>query len=173
MECAAVGGTVAKETHSHAVTVEPLACKSCASADADTSANYAVCADYAKLRVGDVHRAAFALAVSGLLAHQLRHHQLYIAALGNEMAVSSVRAQYIVILAQCPAGTNRHGFLAAVKVDRAAQFSFCVQITCTILKFADQKHSFVRIDFSVFIQCDFTSLSKICILLLLGYIADI
>ena len=60
--------------------------------DAHAAADDAVRAEDAGVDVGDVHRAALALAVAGRLAEQLGHHQRRVAALGDAVAVAAVGA---------------------------------------------------------------------------------
>ena len=103
---------VAKKADGHLVGAAHLDRQAHAGDDRQAAADDAIGADDALAEVGDVHRAALALAVAGGPAIQLGEHVLDFAALGQHVAVAAVGAGDIVVLAQCGAGAHRHCLLA-------------------------------------------------------------
>ena len=89
MESALVGRTVAKETGAYLIRAAVARRKARSDRDIMTRAHDAVGAQNATVAVGDMHRAAFALAVAGRLSKQLRHHVLQIAALRQMSGAAS------------------------------------------------------------------------------------
>ncbi|MNI57433.1 hypothetical protein D3C73_1124930 [compost metagenome] len=63
-----------------------------------TSPDDAVRSENTEFRIRDMHRAAFALTVSGLFTEQLRHHQLQITAFRHDMTVTAVRTGYKIVV---------------------------------------------------------------------------
>ena len=78
--------------------------------------------------VHDVHGAAAAAAIAGVLAGQLRHQQVGIGAAGEEMSVRAVRAVEVVALAQGRGDADGDAFLADADMDEAAQLLAVAQL---------------------------------------------
>jgi len=113
--------------------------------NADASTDNAVGPQDAQVEVGDVHRAALALAVAGGLAQQLGHHQLRITAFGQAMAVTAMGAGDIIVAPQGSAGADGHGFLTDVGVGRAPDSAVPVLFHGAFVKITDQPHPIVYI----------------------------
>ncbi len=71
------------------------------------------------LHVGDVHRAALAVAVPVVLAEELGHHLLDVAAFGDGVSVAAVRAPDAVIRPKRRTGADRDRLRADVGVRQA------------------------------------------------------
>src|SRR5258705_11141250 len=84
--------------------------------DPDPAGDDPVGAEHADTEIGDVHRAALALAVAGLPAIQLGHHAVEVGALGDAMAVAPMRRDDPVALTERGADANRDRLLADVAV---------------------------------------------------------
>ena len=101
-------------------------------------------AEHAARDVGDVHRAALAVAQSVLAAVDLLHHAGHVATLGDAVTVAAVRADDVVGIAERFADADRNGLLPGVQVSEArdlAGLDFDVQ---AFLEFADRLHLPVR-----------------------------
>ena len=83
--------SLAEEADGDAVAAEALRGERGPGGDARRAAHDRVRAEIAVLVVGDVHRAALASAVPGLLAQQLGEHAVELGALCEAMAVAAVR----------------------------------------------------------------------------------
>ena len=90
MEGALVGGPVAEEARDDAGDLLHGWLSAAPDRDGDPAADDPVRAEAAGREVGDVHAAALALAVPGLLAEELRHHRVQVHALADALAVAAV-----------------------------------------------------------------------------------
>ena len=84
MERALVGGAVTEEADTNLIGSADLGGKACADGDVMTCTDDAVGTEDALRSVSNVHGAALALAVTGVAAKELRHHQTQIAVLGDD-----------------------------------------------------------------------------------------
>ena len=82
--------------------------------DRESAADDTVGADDALREIRDVHRAAHSLADPVRMAVNLRQHLARIAALGEIVAVTPVRAGNVVGIVQVLADTDGDGFLADI-----------------------------------------------------------
>ena len=114
MKGALVGGAVTEEGHGDVFPVLHLDGQAAAGGDGDATAHDGVSAQIALGEVGDVHRAAAALAVAGGLAHQLRQGPVQLCALGDAVAVPPVRGCDVVLVRQLSTDRGCHSFLAGV-----------------------------------------------------------
>ena len=80
------------------------------------AADDGVGAEIAGVRIGDMHRSAFALAVAGFLPEQLGEHQIRRGALCETVTVTAVRAGNVVVPSQRVADAHGHRFFADVEV---------------------------------------------------------
>jgi hypothetical protein len=108
--------------------------------DAGAAAHDRIRAEVARGRIGDVHRAALALAVADLLAEQLREHQLRIGALGQAVPVAAVRARDVVVLPERLAHPDGNGLLADVEMRQARHQRARVQVVDALLEQANRHH---------------------------------
>jgi hypothetical protein len=112
----------------------------------------AVGPQHADAEIGDMHRAAFALAVAGLLAVDLGHHLLHVRALGYAVAVAAVVAYEAVLNTQVLAHPCGDGFLPDVGVDEADDVAGIELSHHSLLEATDGKHRRVQIDECLIIQ---------------------
>ena len=150
MESALVGRTVAKETGAYLIRAAVARRKPRSDRDIMTRAHDAVGAQNAAVAVGDMHRAAFALAVAGRLSKQLRHHVLQIAALRDDMPMTAVRAGNIIVVSKAFAYAGGNGFLAEVQMHKAGDPALSKKALCLVFKLADTYHPKVHIHHSFF-----------------------
>src|SRR6188474_366318 len=87
----------AEEADRHAILLQILRRIRGSGGDAGAAAHDRVRAKISRGRVGDVHRAALALAVARFLAEQLRKHQIRRRALCQAVAVAAMRARDVVV----------------------------------------------------------------------------
>src|SRR5437588_165901 len=113
-ECA-----LAEEADGHLVAAAHLRRERCTGGDPGRAADDRVRAEVAVLVVGDVHRAALAPAVAGLLAEQLRVHAVGRGALGEAVPVAAMRGGDVVVAPQGLANPYRDRFLADVEMGEA------------------------------------------------------
>ena len=109
--------------------------------DPHAAADDAVGAEDALLDVGDVHAAALAAGVAGLLPQQLGHHHAHVAALGDAVAVAAMGAGDRVVLAEGGADADGDRLLADVGVGGAAHDAFAVQLVRPVLEGANLGHA--------------------------------
>ena len=96
--------------------------------------------------IGDVHRAALALAVARLLAQQLGEHQVRGRALGQAVAVTAVGAGHIVVGVQGLAHAHSDGFLADVQMRQPRHQRAGIEIVDPFLEQPDRHHLPVEAD---------------------------
>ena len=133
-------GAVAEEADHDAVEALHLVGQRRAGGDRDAARDDAVGAEVAGGDVGDVHRAAAAAAVAGLLAEQLGHHLLEVGALGDAVAVAAVGRGDRVVGAQGEAGAGGRGLLADREVHGAVHQAAGEQVVDGLLEAADAPH---------------------------------
>src|SRR4051812_43022297 len=117
-----------------------------AGGNAGGAADDRVRAEVAVLVVGDVHRAALAAAVTGLLAEQLREHPRDVRALRETVAVAAMRRRDPVVLAQCAADADGDRLLTDVQMREAGHLRAAVQIVRLLLEEADLRHPPVHLE---------------------------
>ena len=115
-------------------------------ASGNAAADDAVRAEHALLDVGDVHRAALALADAGLPAHQLGRHAGDVDALGDAVAVAAVGAGDEVRVAEVRAHADRDRLLTGVEVDEARDLTVGELPHGRLLEGADQHHPLVHVE---------------------------
>src|SRR5713226_8995521 len=96
--------------------------------------------------VGDVHRAALALAVAGLLAEQLGEHAVDVRALREAVPVAAVRRRDVVVLPQRRADADRDALLAAIEVREPGHLRASIQLVDLLLEQADLRHLPVHLE---------------------------
>ena len=106
----------------------------------------AVGAEHAAFEVGDVHRAAFALAGARRLAEKLRHHAVHIDALRDAVAVTAVVRVDDVAVVEVLADADRDGFLSGIKMEEACKFPGGHEIDQPLLEPANRSHLAIAVD---------------------------
>ena len=96
--------------------------------------------EHALRHVGDVHRAALALAEAVTAAVDLEHHARHIAALGDAVAMAPMGARDPVGIAQVLADADRDGFLAGIKVREPRDLAGLDLDVQSLLELADGLH---------------------------------
>ena len=91
MERPGIRCAIAEKRHRDPALAFHLRRQAGAGDDRDPAGDDAVGAEHADAEIGDVHRAALALAIAGLPAVELGHHAVEIGALGDAMAVAAMR----------------------------------------------------------------------------------
>ncbi len=135
VEGALVGGAIAEEADHHAVGAHQLLRQRRADGHRQVAAHDARGAQVAVIHVGDVHRAALALAVAARFAHHLGHHLVVVfllglrrfgslVAVGVRVAMPAMGAGDEVVIAQRGDRAHRHRFFAGVEVRCAFQHAF-------------------------------------------------
>src|SRR6185503_11309924 len=130
----------AEETDRDAAVLQILRRVGRASRDARAAADDGVRAEVAGGRVGDVHRAALALAVAHLFAKQFRKHQLGIRALRQAVAVTAMRAGDVVVVVQRFAHADGNRLFPDVEMREARHQRTCVEIVDALLEQANRHH---------------------------------
>ena len=131
---------VAEEAHRDLAAAAHLRRERGARRDAGGAADDGVGAEVARLGIGDVHRAALAATVAGLLAEQFREHAVDRGALGEAVPVAAVGAGDEVVAMQGLADADRHGLLADVEVGQARHLRALVQLVHLLLEGPDLRH---------------------------------
>ena len=106
----------------------------------------AVGAQHAQVQVGDVHRAALAVAVARRAAQELGVHALGVAALGDEVAVAAMGAGDVVVLGEEGADAHADRLLAGVEMGDAGDLGVAHQFGHPLLELADGDHGLVHLD---------------------------
>src|SRR5207244_8278582 len=87
------------------------------------SGDDAIGAEHADPEIGDVHRAAFALAVAGLPAIELGHHAVEVGTLGDAVAVAAMRRDDPVAVVERATDADRDRLLADVAMHDAVDLA--------------------------------------------------
>ncbi len=90
--------------------------------------------------VGDVHRAAPAPAVPGVLHQQLRHHQHRIGAVCQRMTVATMRRGDQVTVVERAAHSFGDAFLSDRQVHRPVEQPACEELFEALLESSDRPH---------------------------------
>ena len=141
MKRAVVGRAVAEEAEDDLPLAPHLAGEPGARADGDVAADDSRRAEVARAHVGDVHRAALALAIAGGLAAELGEHVFQLAAARDAVAVAAVGAGDDVVRPDRRARADRDGLLAGVNVGRALQDVAPQELEDLLLERADHHHA--------------------------------
>ena len=134
-----------KKSHRHAVAALQLGGQGRAGGQGHSRAHDAVGAQHADAEVGDVHRAALAVAVAVAAAEKLGHHQVDVGALGDGVAVAAVGAGDAVGRPQGRADAHRHRFFADVGVDHSGYVAFVELLHRPLVEGADGHHLAVHV----------------------------
>ena len=105
-----------------------------------------VAADDVEGEVGDVHRAAEALAVPGSPAEHLGHHPAHVGAGGDQVAVRAVVADEVVAGAHDACGAGGDRLLPDAAVRGADDHAFAEELRRAFLEHADPQHHAVLLD---------------------------
>src|SRR5215469_10158634 len=100
----------------------------------------AVGAEHALGQVGDVHRAALAMAAAGPAAVDLGHHLAYVDALGDAVAVAAMGARDRVTVVEVAAYADRRSLLAGVQVDESGNLAGRELGVDAFFKISDRPH---------------------------------
>ena len=111
-----------------------------ASDDRDPAGDNAVGAEHADRKIGDMHRAALALAIAGLSAVELGHHAVEVGALGDAVAMAAMGRNDPVALAKRRTDADRDRLLAYVAVDDAVDFAGEIVGRGALLETPDRQH---------------------------------
>src|SRR3546814_14271693 len=79
--------------------------------------------------VGNMHRAALAVANAGLFAHDLRRHSARISALRQEVTVQAMSAGNPVAVVKMGADAGGHRLLAIIKMNISRKFAGFPEVT--------------------------------------------
>ncbi len=111
-----------------------------AHSDGDAPGHHAVGAEIVVVDVGDVHRAAPAPAVAGLLAHEFGHHQVHVGVFGYAMAVPAMGGEDVIFGVESGDSAHSRGFHADREVHGAVDFAQHVQLLGLFLEGPDLVH---------------------------------
>ena len=145
MKSSLVRGPVSKEAHRHPVPSFHLGRQGRSRRYGQTSPHDAVGPQHTHAEVGDMHRAAFAVAVTVAAPEQLRHHQLDIRTLGDGMPVTPMGAGDPVLPAQGGAHPHGHRLLPNVGVDYPRDVPLMELLNGLPVEFTDCDHSTVHL----------------------------
>src|SRR5262249_34417394 len=132
---------LAEEADRDAVGPERLRREPGAGGDPCRAADDRIRAEVAVRVVGDVHRAALALAVALLLAEQLAVHEAHVRALRDAVAVAGVRRRDRVVAAQRRADADGDRLLADIEVRQAGHLRREVELVRLRFEGADAQHA--------------------------------
>ena len=105
-----------------------------------TATDDAVGTEHAAIDIGDVHRAALALAATGRFAADLGHHPVDLHALGNAVSVAAVGAGDEVVVVQVGAHPDGDRFFSGVEMNEAGDQAGGEILVQPVLEFADLSH---------------------------------
>src|SRR5215204_5138121 len=131
---------VAEKTHSHLIAAAHFNRHCRAGSDAGAATDNGVGAQVSSVLVGNMHGAAFATAVAGFLTEQLGEHSISRCALGNAMAMSTVRTGNVIVSPQRFANANSHSFLADVKMRESRHLGAEVKLINLFFEQPDLQH---------------------------------
>jgi hypothetical protein len=140
VERAFVRRPVAEEDHADAIEALRLDAHAHADGDRKTAGDDAVRAEVAAFHVGDVHRAAAAVAIAVFLAEELGEHPRRIGAFGDAMAVAAMRGKNVVVASEFECCADRTRFLPDRQMHRAVDQAAHVACFGGLFELADQLH---------------------------------
>ena len=135
-----VRGAVAEERDDDLVGAAQLRGQRRAGAERHRRADDSVRAQNVEVQVGDMHRAAEATAITGVAAQQFGHHAVEVGALGDAVAVASMVAGHVIVVAQDRADGRGDRLLADVAVRGALDQPFLEQVGGALLERANAPH---------------------------------
>ena len=147
-----VGCSVSEKRDGNFTVVLHFAGESGAHGDRNTAADNGVCAEVARVDVGNVHGATAASAISVLLTHKLGESLSGIGALCKAMAVAAVGTCDVIVGIKQFADGGGNGFLAYAKVNRASEHVFLKKFERLIFKIPDKVHCVVDMTQMFFIH---------------------
>src|SRR5262249_36757614 len=102
-------------------------------------------AEISGIRIGDMHRTAFAFAVTGSLAEKLREHAIQSGSLGDTVSVTSMRARDVVIGSERLTDTHSHRFFPYIKVGEARHQRSGVEIVSGLFEQPNHDHTTIHV----------------------------
>src|SRR5262249_51140719 len=140
---AVVAGAVAEERNAAAAGAVELGGQRRPADQRRPAADDAVGAEHALGQVGDVHRAALAVAAAGLAAVDLGHHLADVDALGDAVAMTAMGAGDGVTVIEVAAYADCGSLLACVQVDESGNLAGGELGVHAFLELADRPHNSV------------------------------
>ena len=137
---ALVGAAVAGEADRHPVGAARLGAQCRPDGQRRVAADDGVGAQHALVQIGDVHGPALAAAQAPGLGEDLQHHALYVAALGDAVAVAAMGRADVVVVGQMQADTGGDGLLTGVQMHEARDIAGGVLHVNAVLERADGAH---------------------------------
>src|SRR5207247_257831 len=140
VEGADVDGRLPEVTDADLVAALVLDRKADARSERDMPADDPVPPHEPLLGVEQVHRAALALRAAGRLPEQLGHHGARRDAADQRLAVLTVGADHVIVVAQRRKRADRHRFLADIEMAEPADLAQRVGLRRLLLEVTDQQH---------------------------------
>src|SRR5438067_4777740 len=137
---------LAEEADGDLVGAAPLRGERGSGRDPRRAADDRVRAEVPVLVVGDVHRAALAAAVAGLLAEQLGEHPADLGSLREAVPVAAVRRRDPVLAPQRRAHADGDRLLTDVEMRQAGHLRAAVELVRLLLEEPDQRHPAVHLE---------------------------
>ncbi len=134
----------AEEADRDLAGAQALGRKRRAGGDAGAAADDGVGAQVAGVGIGDVHGAAFTLAIAGFFAKQLGEHAVDRRAFREAMAVAAMRAGDVVVGTERLADADGDGFLTYIEVSEAGHQGAGVEIVDLFFEQPDHQHPAVH-----------------------------
>src|SRR6267378_1518317 len=113
--------------------------------NAGASRNDGVRAEVPFFLVGDVHRAALAPTVPGLLAQELGKHPVHAGALGQAVPMTAMGARDVVVVTERGAHPDRYRLLTYIKVCEPRHLGTRVEVVDLLLEQANAQHPLVEV----------------------------
>src|SRR5688572_18337939 len=124
----------------------------CTRGDRRSAADDRVRAQHPARRIGDVHRPALAVAQPVPAPVDLEHHAGHVAALGDAVTVSAMRAHEVVAIIEMRADADGDRLLPGVEVGKSGDLTRRDLDVQSLLELADGFHPSVGVDQSLGIQ---------------------
>ena len=145
VEHAVVRGAVAEEAQDDLPSLLVFEPQSRACGDGDASADDTVCSQVVLLQVGDMHGAAPAPAIAGLLAKELGHHPAGVVPFGDGVTMTPVRADDVILRFRGRDTAHCDRFLAEVQMQVAADVAEPVLCPGRLFEAARRQHQFIHL----------------------------
>lgn len=147
VEVAVVGRAVTDEAEDDAILIHVLDLERDACRQRQMPADNRIAAPEVVIARREVHRAAFAAADAGALAHHLGHQGFGVDAARQRNAVIAISGDDVILLAQCGQRTNADRLMAAVEVQvNARDLLLFVKLVAHHLELPDEYHLIVPIE---------------------------
>src|SRR3972149_9754666 len=137
MKYSIVRCSVTKKTQYHISFIIHFTGQSCSNRHRDTSSDDSIFSQYAKIHIGNMHRATSASAVTIRFSKKFGHHFFYIGTPGYAVTMASMIGNNVILSSDCLTCPYRNSLLTDTGVEISSDLPDPVKLDSFLLKFSD------------------------------------